>query len=345
MNGTQITDPEDLDKLDLPESVKDNLKSSFELSEIDEEEEDDDDDNDDGEAGKKNAKSDDDDGDDGNEKGKSDDDDESSSKLLTLAEKLGFTKEDLEEEFENLEDDSPETISKLFSKKEELVKEQALEEFLETAPDVKDLAMHLAKGLSVDSWRMEKQIEKISDDIDEDDVDFQEKIVRQDLENRGLTGKRLTAALDAIKDDGELFKEAKAVLQSQKAAYEKHVEKVKLQEAKEAKMAEELERKTLKEIDTVLKKQSIGGIKVPAKEVNEFKKFILSEEREKRYNTLSTEELMKLDYILWKNFDLGTLGKPAESRNARFANNKSGGGDDGKEMSLTELKDRLKKRR
>ena len=281
--------------------------------------------------------------------GNEDDDDEKNLTAIKFLFKTeGITEDDEIFKDFDLEDDSVENIKKFYDLKAERVKESAIEELLSSDADLKELALHKAQGGTLESFKAIKQAENYPTEIDEDDDETLEKVFTLHHKELGFSDKKIKTLLEAAKDDDELKTEVKNILSERKE-----------QAAKEAKARFEAEKtqrdneikqvqKVNAELDEMIVKKGIidERIIIPEKQRTEFRKYLNSEERDKKWENLSTSQLALIDYLIFNNFELKGIEKP-KPKQAIVVKRPviaGGSGGDENEMSYSELIGKLKGR-
>jgi len=269
--------------------------------------------------------------------------DEDETPLAFLARAYGYKEDDLDGI--DLKNDSIQEIKKFYDKRDESVKDSAIKELFELYPDAGDLAKHLANGGSIDTWRMKQQTANWNFKLEEDDVETQENVLKHHYKNLGFSDKKINTLLETAKDDGELFSEANEIVELNKKAQESYIAG---ELAKEQKMNAEIDRQNKeieKQINTTIKSGNLEGrIIIPEKQRAEFQKFVLSEERTKKWNELPLERQLLLDYLVMTDFEVKGLEKPkGKTIVVTKRPTISGTTDDTHEMSFEELKRRAKK--
>lgn len=267
--------------------------------------------------------------------------------VKSLLKDFGYEEDDEITKDLDLKDDSLETVKEFYKRREESVKNTAIEDLLEADPDIKDLLQWKAEGKTADSWRMKRQAEAFNIDVKEADLAGNEKLIRQYYEtNKGIKGKSLDAIVEALKDDNGLYLEAKSIADEIKETLSQQAKLKAKQEETIAKQNEEDTKNTLKAIDQTIKKGTLDNrITIPEKERKDFHQFVLSKERDEKWDKLGIEKNLLFDYLLWKDLDIKGLQAVVKIIQDRKPV-KIGAADktDISDISLNELLIKLKKR-
>jgi len=285
-----------------------------------------------------------------NNKGKGDDDGEheEDSPLSYLAKQYGVDLEE-DEDFKDLDlsDDSVDTIKTFFDKRENKVKQQAINELFEAAPVVKDLIEHLQKGGTISTWKEEQQVKEFNLTFEEDDIEGKSNFLIDVYKQKGLTEKRAKLLVEALKDDDELDSEVEKEIKTIKTTREKEVLAKKQKEEDDWKAEQKAIAETVEKVSNIVKKGTlINNFVIPEQERKQFNEFILSEDLSNKYEKLSYEQRLFMDYMVFKDFKLKALeskaAAPSTRGNKPRVTLKSGGSsgsgkkDDG--LSLEDLK-------
>jgi hypothetical protein len=334
----------------IPSSLAEGLKSKFASSLVDvelEEDNDVDDDDEDnegsnqGNTGKSNVST---TSQSKNQSGNNNDDDNDddsdvSSPLSYLAKTYGINIEE-DEDFKDLDlnDDSIDTIKKFYDKREEKVKQSAVNELFEAAPIVKDLIEHLQKGGSISTWKEEKAIDEMDlsfeDKSDEEKTQFLIDVYKQ----KGISERRAKLLIEALKDDDEFEDEVEKEANRIKQALSEKINAKKQAEYEEQQRRQKEIEETVKTVTDIVKKgKLVNNYVIPESERKEFNNFILSEELGKKYQNLTYEQRLFLDYLIFKDFKIKGLENKQiqQSAGSPRVKLKSEGGGSGKNNSIT----------
>jgi len=274
-------------------------------------------------------------------------DDEEESSIQYLFKLNGITDEDEDFKGFDVKDESVENVQKFFELKEGRIKSNALKELFDADPEVAELIQHKTRGGSIESFKALKQAEAFPTEVDEKDTDVLENVFVRHHKELGFSEKKINTLLEAAKDDDELASEVREILKVRKEAFTKEAnarfEEEKAERIEQFK-AEEAIKKELDEI--VLKKGMIDDrIIIPEKQRSEFRKYLTSKEREAKWESLTTQQLALIDFMIYNDFQLKGIEKPKPIvRNISKRPVIGGGGNDGTaEMSYEELVTKLKK--
>lgn len=230
-----------------------------------------------------------------------DDEDSNQHAVSYLMTKYGYTTDELKEAFAdlNLDSDDIDDIDKFYQVRENIVKQQAIEEFLSKNEDLKDLSNHLSEGRSLDTWRQKREAFNWKGfEIKEDDVETQEKVYSYLLKQRGLDDDEINDQVEIAKDKRTLF--AKSVdAQNKLDSEEKNrIKAIEIKELQEIENNKKEEAKTIKQVTDIIMSGNINGYIIPEKNRKETLNFIMSGEREAKYNRLPLEAKILLDEIV-----------------------------------------------
>lgn len=231
--------------------------------------------------------------------------------------------EDIEGEF----DESLEGVDTYFQKVLEKEKASSIlegqEQLLETKPIVKALVEHLDAGYGIESFLQQQTLtdwDKIQfkDKEGKEDEKLAEQVFIMARQTRGDSDEEIQDALELAKDKGVLLERAETSktylkkIQDKQVADQQAIEKLANDKARKD------EEENLKEVEKVLKSGNINGVVIPADKIKELRKFALEAdkkgvtERDRKYNSLTTEQFLLLDYIVMNDFkDLGVKPKPS----------------------------------
>jgi hypothetical protein len=293
-----------------------------------------------------------DDGNTGDDDGAGDngDGDDNSTPLSYLANVYGIDLE-ADEDFKdlNLADDSIDAIKSFYDKRETKVKQAAVQELFEAAPVIKDLIEHLENGGSISTWKEEQVTKEFKLEFAADDIDGKAAFMIQVYKDKGISEKRAKLLVEALKDDneldGEVEKEASAIKQQREQSV---ADKKK---AEQAAYQQEIEntKKVVETVSGIVKKGAlINGFVIPEQERKDFNQFILSDKLTEKYEALSYEQRLFMDYMLFKDFKVKALeakqvatttnNKPRVTLKSNSGEGNSGSKKDPKQISFEELK-------
>lgn len=222
------------------------------------------------------------------------------SALEVLAEEYGYVGEDYTKAFEGLDfkDNSVEGIKKFNEKRDPLVKAEGYTELYEALPPVQSLVEHLSAGKGVESWLQKQTTTDWSKyELTEDKPETAENLVKSFYKSQELTDRKVSLIVDDLKDNKELFTEAKDILtkltERDKVA-QAAIEAREVEATNKAKIAQAA---VVKEITDIIKGGVIEGFTLPENERKGFASRVLSDERIKTYDKLSTGQSLLLDYL------------------------------------------------
>lgn len=251
----------------------------------------------------------------------------------------------IEGEFEN----SVDGITSLIAKTREAGAADGLNKKFEQYPVLKQLEEHLTSGKSMESFFQVQQINtnrievpKLTSD-DKQDAEakaFYKDVIRANAKAIGLSDKQITRIIDSSDLENTLYEDAVENATSWNERQDRQAQAVIQQEESGRLASIEAEKKLVKTINDIIDVGTLNGATIPQNERPAFKDFILKldeqglAERDKAIQSLTTEQWMILDYILFKKFDvkglvqikkipdLGTLkGSPLVNNNGNTGGN------------------------
>lgn len=179
---------------------------------------------------------------------------------------LGFEPED---EF----DDSPEGYAEYTKKYGENLLAKMEENLQTNFPQAYAYLLHQMNG-GKDEDFFKGQTENWDIELKEDDEQTQEQIVRQDLKKLGWSDKKVDRWVETLRDDDELYNEAKTALEkNQKAKAEadkKRLEEIEKTNAEKKKQIESMSQS----ISKVIEKGSLKNWIIPGKEKENFNNYV-----------------------------------------------------------------------
>lgn len=251
----------------------------------------------------------------------------------------------------DVKDGSVANIQKFYAKREEVIKKQVEAELFQSDEDLKSLAEWKKAGKSVASWKATQEAENFNFEIKKEDIEGQEKIVRNHYKDLGLSEKRINALIEQAKDDDELFAEAEKVVAEVKATLKANAAAKAKQEEDAAKVAAKEKEDSINLLTGIIKGGKLDNrLVIPEKERADFNKYIFSAAREEKWSKLTPEQELLMEYILFKDFEVKGVEKKAPvvgnvgtgQRKAPLAN-RGADNDTVEEMSFEELRSKARK--
>lgn len=237
---------------------------------------------------------------------------EDSGVISGLKTRLGF--DFGEEEFE----DTPEGVIELMNRAADKKAELLIDKFVEENPQAADFWKYLRAGGNPEQYIKVKSPEINYLDIQEvsdDDAPTQERLVRDNLRASGETDEAINEAIEEYKAAGILAGEAKRALsrlqRDQKGQQENLVKQQEAQAAELKRQRDEYFEGLNQEIK---KAKDFKGLPITEKDKDDFFAFIKPSESgvseyAKKIGDLGNEELLALQYLVYRNFDLSKLIK------------------------------------
>ena len=169
--------------------------------------------------------------------------------------------------------------------------------------------------------------------FEEDNIELQEKLVKDELVASGYSGEDLKAELADIKNGGILESKARRALARLKARQQEGKETLIEQQRQERQRQQEEATKYWQEVKTEIQgSNDFNGFRIPEADKNPFYEFMVKPVkdgktlRDQRLENLALKDTLTIDYLLFKNFDISGLVQ-------RKAN----------DLQVKSLRDRLKK--
>lgn len=197
-----------------------------------------------------------------------------------------------------------------FVKAAEILSEQMVQEkldsFFSSNEEIKKFTDYVISG-----GDPTKYIKTISPEVDYSEIDLtsesnQKMIVTAHLKEQGFTKEEIEDHIKTCEDSNTLEKQAKLgqkyLANQQNKAKETLLAEQKRIEAENKTRAEQ----AWKEIETTLDKDTIAGLPIPKKEKDKFKEFLSAQDKDgkasriAKYNAMSLEEKLFLDFIVYK---------------------------------------------
>lgn len=253
-------------------------------------------DNNDGKSGNDN--------DDNKGSGSSDNDGEQHA-VSYLMSKHGYNTDEYKEMFKDIDLDSDdiEEIEKFHAVKETIITQKAIQEYLQSKPELSDLAAHLEEGRSLDTWKEKvKSFNWKGFEIEEADVETQENVYAHLLKSRGLDDDEIADQIELAKDKKVLFAKATDAQSKLDVIEKQRIKEIQDREAASIQAERAAEAKIVKEVETTVLSGNINGYVLPEKNRKELLQYITSGERERKYDRLPLAAKILVDEIV-RNYD------------------------------------------
>ncbi len=193
-------------------------------------------------------------------------------------------------------------------------KQEGVAEFLANAPIVKEFVEHLQAGKSIDTFKTIKT--PTSYEAVEVSEENAEALVRANMAAKGFKDKQIDTYISAVKDENRLVEEgndAKEELVTRETAQKTAIINA---ENEALRLQAEEDAKTVAQVNTLLTTGILNGIQIPKEDLAILKDFIFKPTNEKnetardiKYNSLTLEQRLLLDYIVAKDFKVTGLQK------------------------------------
>lgn len=162
-------------------------------------------------------------------------------------------------------------------------------------------------------------------EFDEDNVELQERLVKEELVASGYSGEELKAELEDIKNGGILESKARRALSRLKAKQQSEKDSLVEKQREKRQQEEEQQREAWNQVkDTIKKKNELKGMKFPESDKNPFFDFMTKPvkegktARDLKLEKLELEDTLAVDYLLFKDFNLADLvERKAKDLNAK----------------------------
>jgi hypothetical protein len=190
---------------------------------------------------------------------------------------------------------------------------ERLEQFLSSNETIKEFVEYVQKGGDPGKYIRAVSPEVNYETFDTTDENHQKQLIKDYLKNQEYTDEEVKDLLKAYEDSGILEKQAKVSQKFLANNQKKEKEALVRQAELERQAKEEKAKQTWQQVETTLEKDNLAGLPIAKKEKDEFKKFIQATDdkgqsmRIQKYNSLSMEEKLLIDYIVYKG--VGNLNK------------------------------------
>jgi hypothetical protein len=246
-------------------------------------------------------------------------------------------------------------IKKVFSKREELIRKEAVTTL---RPEVQALHDHLESGKGLDSWNKKQESinwENVKQNLKQDDIATLEQIVRNGLVSSGLKDTVIKSAIESLKDEDALYTTALDFVNKFDAA-----DKAAIKEIEDAEIAMNLANKSdiEKVVNTVSDIVKSGTFKlsdnhsfnIPEVERKEFLETVLDPSKKTAlYESLDYNQSLAVDYIVSKikagkiaDIKFGTVVKPTIVVKGSNPVKVNGNEVEGGELSLEKMRERMR---
>lgn len=239
-----------------------------------------------------------------NGSGSSDNDNEQHA-VSYLMSKHGYNTDEYKEMFKDIDlnSDDIEEIEKFHAVKETIITQKAIQEYLQSKPELSDLAAHLEEGRSLDTWREKvKSFNWKGFEIEEADVETQENVYAHLLKSRGLDDDEIADQIELAKDKKVLFAKATDAQSKLDVIEKQRIKEIQDREAASIQAERLAQDKIVKEVETTVLSGNINGYVLPEKNRKELLQYITSGERERKYDRLPLAAKILVDEIV-RNYD------------------------------------------
>jgi hypothetical protein len=255
----------------------------------------------------------------------------------------------------NVESNDLEDIKKIFTKREELIRKEAVTTL---RPEVQELHDHLESGKGLDSWNKKQESvnwEAVEQNLKQDDIATLEQIVKNGLQGSNLSDVVIKATIESLKDEDILYATALDFIKKFDAA-----DKAVIKQIEDAEIDINLSNQTDNEkvITTVndivktgtFKLSETHSFNIPEVEKKEFLETILNPEKKNAlYDSLTYDQALAVDYIASKikagkigDIKFGTVVKPTVIVKTNNLLKINGNEPDGGELSLERMREKMR---
>lgn len=189
-----------------------------------------------------------------------------------------------------------------------------LENIFNAFPDVKDyLDIRMAGGNAEKFVQSFVNSEKLGGLELQDNESQWENLVAQHYSSTGMSEDDVQGMISDFKDTGILKSQAERSLKFLKSQKQRELETVKEREIQEYQQREQQLQQQWKEIEGVVSGGHIKGLVIPQKERSKFYSWMSAPNAEGKTEAMASREQMDtetavaIEYLLYKNFDFGTL--------------------------------------
>lgn len=241
--------------------------------------------------------------------------------VKSIQQSLGY---EFEDEFE----DTEEGIQLLVEKAKDMAAEQAVNNYFDRYPDVKELLEYREMGGDPDTFFKTKfpEVNYSEVELEEDNERQHEQIVRQELSQvRGMSNEEIEAEIEDYRNGGILENKAKRSLSAlrakQQSDQESLLEQKRAEQAEQQKQVEQYWNDVKSTIDETT---SFKGFKVPSKDKGEFFDYLSKPVEDGKSKAMMAHEnadletRLAIDYLLFKGFKLSDIiDRRAKDQNAK----------------------------
>lgn len=187
--------------------------------------------------------------------------------------------------------------------------QQVLEEVFNEFPEAEMLIKHLRDGHSIDTFVEQfRQPELVKTEItDKTDPIILERIVRENLNAKGLDPDEVDVYVNYAKDTNTLFDKAQKSFTEIKTRHEKEVTAKKEAESQKIKQIQEDQIKTWNQVNDIVKSGKIANSIIPDAEKVKFLEFLSKPvkdnmtQRDLKYKEMTLEDHLYFDYLMFKD--------------------------------------------
>lgn len=249
------------------------------------------------------------------------DESEEESLISSIRKNLGY--EDIEGEFE----DTEEGLVNFTKQAAARMAEDYIDERFESNPIMKDFLQYVDAGgdpkLFITTKYPETDYSQLK--FDEDNTEFQEKLVKEDLVASGYSGEELEAELEDIRNGGILESKARRALNRLKVKQQQEQEGLVEKQQDIVRQQEEQEKEAWDEIKNEIKtKNSLNGMRFPEADKTGFLEYLSKPvekdktQRDIKFEKMSLEDQLTIEFMVYKDMKLTNLiEKKAKDLNAK----------------------------
>ena len=224
-----------------------------------------------------------------------------------IAEEMGY---ELETEFEPTVEGFAAFSKQLGNK----IASDNLAEIFEKLPDVKEYTEYrIMGGRKEDFFRAEGEVDLEGVEITEDDVSSQKAIITRLYKERGFSNARTVKMIGLLEESESLHEEAVSALEELKQLYGDRKTQLIQKQQQDYKRQMEQDEAHWNKVKDLITSGDVAGISIPEADKSKFFQWLSSpvkdgmSQRAIDRQQLDTAQLLTLEYLIFKGFDLGKI--------------------------------------